>query len=125
MLKKKINSRGGALRSSAVVAVANPNTVDRRGFLRASGLAAGGISAVAAFGVGRVQKAEAADAVIPVEKLSGKRHALSVAVPKRKHILVGNRGPLVMSVVERGIDADVGDGSTYQLRQGGEEFSAS
>jgi formate dehydrogenase major subunit len=73
MLKKKSHGQVKAARGAAVVATATPNTVDRRGFLRTSGLAVGGVSAVAAFGVGRVEKAEAAGAAAGAAKVEIKK----------------------------------------------------
>jgi formate dehydrogenase major subunit len=61
MLKKKASgtAKGGRL-SVAAAAQTETGTIDRRSFLRNSGLAVGGITAATALAGGRVQKAEAA-----------------------------------------------------------------
>ena len=59
MLKKK-SSQGAVAHLAASYSAAAPRTVDRRTFLRNSGLAAGGLSAVAALGAGRIEQAQAA-----------------------------------------------------------------
>jgi formate dehydrogenase major subunit len=62
MLRKKVNGvANGPRLSSAAGEIANA-TINRRSFLRNSGLAVGGLTAVAATTTGRVQKAEAAGA---------------------------------------------------------------
>ena len=62
MLRKKINGVAKRPRLSSALTEMTQNAVDRRTFLRRSGIAAGGIAALStAAAVGRVEKAEAAD----------------------------------------------------------------
>ena len=59
MLKKKSSGGLKSARTASAVAVETNGTVDRRGFLRSSGLAVGGLTAIAGLTAGRVQKAQA------------------------------------------------------------------
>ena len=59
MLRKKTNGVAGRPRSESILSKAAQKSVDRRAFLRGSGLAIGGLSALAATG-GTVTKASAA-----------------------------------------------------------------
>ena len=59
MLRKKANGAAGRARLSSALHVESQGTVDRRAFLRNSGLAIGGLTAASALVAGRVQKAEA------------------------------------------------------------------
>jgi formate dehydrogenase major subunit len=61
MLRKKTNGVAGRPRSESILSQAAQKSVDRRAFLRGSGLAIGGLSALAATG-GTVTKASAATA---------------------------------------------------------------
>src|SRR5438270_10087417 len=61
MLRKKMNGDAKSVRLSSALQVQAHGAVDRRTFLRNSGLAIGGLAAVSAV-AGRVQKAEAAGA---------------------------------------------------------------
>ncbi|MFT6772742.1 MAG: formate dehydrogenase major subunit [Paracoccaceae bacterium] len=58
MLRKKTNGAARPSRAGATQAQAGSHNVDRRGFLKGSGLAVGGLAAFAA-GTGRVSRAEA------------------------------------------------------------------
>jgi formate dehydrogenase major subunit len=60
MLKKKATGAAKAHRVSTALNGAGPATVDRRSFLRSSGLAIGGLAAASAITTGRVEKASAA-----------------------------------------------------------------
>src|SRR5690606_39563440 len=60
MLRKKANGAAGRARLSSTRHVETHGTVDRRAFLRNSGLAIGGLTAASALVTTRVQKAEAA-----------------------------------------------------------------
>ncbi len=60
MLKKKQSGTARAIRATTVIESNRPATVDRRSFLRNSGLAVGGLAAVASLSAGRVEKAAAA-----------------------------------------------------------------
>lgn len=62
MLRKKIDGVAQGPRLSSALNQHRQGTVDRRTFLRNSGLTIGGIAAVSAIGAGRVRKAEAASA---------------------------------------------------------------
>ncbi len=59
MLKKKSNGAARTARFATGSREPMPNTVDRRCFLRNSGLAAGGVAAAATFSGGRIKRAEA------------------------------------------------------------------
>jgi formate dehydrogenase major subunit len=59
MLKKKANGVARAARLSSALAEHSGGAVDRRAFLRNSGLAVGGLTAAATVGAGRVEKAHA------------------------------------------------------------------
>ena len=61
MLKKKMNGAAKAVRLSSSLQEHRNGTVDRRAFLRNSGLAIGGVASAAAFTGGRVQPAQAAN----------------------------------------------------------------
>ncbi|MDH3665536.1 MAG: formate dehydrogenase subunit alpha [Paracoccaceae bacterium] len=61
MLRKKTNGVAGRPRSESILSKAAQKSVDRRAFLRGSGLAIGGLTALAATG-GTVTKAQAATA---------------------------------------------------------------
>ena len=61
MLRKKTNGVASRPRNASVLSQIAAKSVDRRAFLRGSGLAIGGLAAVAATG-GTVQKANAASA---------------------------------------------------------------
>lgn len=60
MLRKKANGAAGRSRLSSALHVESQGTVDRRAFLRNSGLAIGGLAAASTLVTARVQKAEAA-----------------------------------------------------------------
>ena len=60
MLRKKMSGVAKGPRLSSALQEQAPGTLDRRAFLRNSGLAIGGLAAVSAMAGGRVQKAEAA-----------------------------------------------------------------
>ena len=60
MLRKKMSGVAKAPRLSSALQEQAPGTVDRRAFLRNSGLAIGGLAAVSAVAGGRVREAEAA-----------------------------------------------------------------
>lgn len=60
MLRKKSDRTANVMRLSAALQEQTTGTVNRRAFLRNSGLAASGLAATTAFTAGRVQKAEAA-----------------------------------------------------------------
>ena len=60
MLKKKMSGVAKGPRLSSALQDQAPGTVDRRAFLRNSGLAIGGLAAVSAVAGGRVREAEAA-----------------------------------------------------------------
>ena len=60
MLKKKMNGAAKAVRLSSSLQEHRTGTIDRRSFLRNSGLAIGGLAGASAFTGGRVQKAKAA-----------------------------------------------------------------
>lgn len=60
MLRKKVNGSANGTRLSTALAGLTGGAVDRRAFLRRSGLAAGGIAAATALPGGMVRKAEAA-----------------------------------------------------------------
>ena len=62
MLTKRTSLGSGGTRFAAVLAEANGGTMDRRAFLRQSGLSAGGLAAVASLPLGRVRRADAATA---------------------------------------------------------------
>ncbi|NQW08259.1 MAG: formate dehydrogenase subunit alpha [Alphaproteobacteria bacterium] len=62
MLRKKTNGVARGPRLSSFAAQAAEKTLDRRGFLRNSGLAVGGLAAATAFSGGSVRKADAATA---------------------------------------------------------------
>ena len=66
MLRKKTNGVAGRPRSESILSQAAQKSVDRRAFLRGSGLAIGGLTALAATG-GTVTKAQAATASGNVE----------------------------------------------------------
>jgi len=59
MLRKKANGAAGRARLSSALRVETQGTVDRRSFLRNSGLAIGGLATASALVTTRVQKAEA------------------------------------------------------------------
>jgi formate dehydrogenase major subunit len=59
MLKKKMSASARAARFSPALADAAPKTVDRRAFLRNSGLTVGGLGAAATFTGARVERAHA------------------------------------------------------------------
>ena len=59
MLKKK-TAQGAQAHLATSHSVSAPRTIDRRSFLRNSGLTVGGLSAVAALGAGRIDQAQAA-----------------------------------------------------------------
>ncbi|MEO1494216.1 MAG: molybdopterin-dependent oxidoreductase, partial [Pseudomonadota bacterium] len=61
MLRKKTNGVAGRPRNESILSNIAAKSVDRRSFLRGSGLAVGGLAAIAATG-GTVQKASAASA---------------------------------------------------------------
>ena len=60
MLRKKMSGVAKAPRLSSALQEQAPGTVDRRAFLRTSGLAIGGLAAVSAMTGGRVREAQAA-----------------------------------------------------------------
>ena len=60
MLRKKMSGVAKGPRLSSALQDQAPGTVDRRAFLRNSGLAIGGLAAVSAVAGGRVREAEAA-----------------------------------------------------------------
>jgi formate dehydrogenase major subunit len=60
MLRKKTNGAARAAHLSSAFKEQTQGTMDRRAFLRSSGLAIGGLAAASALTAGRVQKAEAA-----------------------------------------------------------------
>ncbi len=60
MLRKKINGVANGPRLSSTLTQTEKSVVDRRTFLRGSGLAATGLVAATALSAGRVQKAQAA-----------------------------------------------------------------
>jgi formate dehydrogenase major subunit len=62
MLKKKTNGVARGPRLSAVLSNLGNKTVDRRGFLKNSGLAVGGVAAMSALSGGMVRKAQAQSA---------------------------------------------------------------
>ncbi len=62
MLKKKMKGALRPARLSAALQEQSVSTIDRRSFLRNSGLAVGGLAGAGAFAGGRVRKAEAATA---------------------------------------------------------------
>ena len=70
MLRKRIGEVAKGPRLSSSLKEMAKGTVDRRTFLKKSGLAVGGIGAIGAMSFGRVQKAEAAvsDAVVELKK---------------------------------------------------------
>src|SRR5690606_9827665 len=59
MLRKKANGAAGRARLSSALHVGSQGTVDRRAFLRNSGLTIGGLAAASSLVATRVQKAEA------------------------------------------------------------------
>ena len=63
MLRKKMSGAAKGPRLSSALQEQAPGTLDRRAFLRNSGLAIGGLAAVSGVAGGRVQKAEAQAAV--------------------------------------------------------------
>jgi len=63
MLRKKTSSIARRGRISAALADVAASTMDRRTFLRRSGIAAGGVAAISTIGTGMVQKAHAAGPV--------------------------------------------------------------
>ncbi|MCB1378032.1 MAG: twin-arginine translocation signal domain-containing protein, partial [Alphaproteobacteria bacterium] len=65
MLRKKSNGVASRLRMSAAVSEMAASTVDRRLFLKRSGLAVGGLAAASALSGGMVRKAEAAGESTP------------------------------------------------------------
>ncbi|MEO1793437.1 MAG: molybdopterin-dependent oxidoreductase, partial [Pseudomonadota bacterium] len=62
MLRKKSSGSARSARLASTIAAGTPGVVDRRAFLRNSGLAVGGLAAASAVTVGRVEQAEAAGA---------------------------------------------------------------
>jgi formate dehydrogenase major subunit len=62
MLRKKSSGSAGRAKLASALNTSAPAAVDRRTFLRNSGLTVGGLAAVATLAPGRVQKAEAAGA---------------------------------------------------------------
>src|SRR5689334_19404878 len=60
MLTKRNSLTAGSARFAQVLAESTGGTMDRRAFLRRSGMGAGGLAALATLPLGRVQKAEAA-----------------------------------------------------------------
>ncbi|MEO1319645.1 MAG: molybdopterin-dependent oxidoreductase, partial [Pseudomonadota bacterium] len=62
MLRKKSSGSARSARLASAAAAGTPGVVDRRAFLRNSGLAVGGLAAASAVTVGRVEKADAAGA---------------------------------------------------------------
>ena len=70
MLRKKIGEVANGPRLSSTLKEMTTGAVDRRTFLKKSGLVVGGIGAVAALSGGRVQKAQAAgsDAKVEIKK---------------------------------------------------------
>jgi formate dehydrogenase major subunit len=65
MLIKKSSTQPGRTKLSSVLAATTPATMDRRAFLKASGVAAGGLAAVGALTPGVVKRAEAAPSAGP------------------------------------------------------------
>ena len=62
MLTKRNSLASSGTRVAKMLAAANGGTMDRRAFLRQSGLGAGGLAAVASLPLGRVRRADAATA---------------------------------------------------------------